>query len=235
MNRFLQCISGEIPEFIPVPPHSLHLKPQVKKNTTSDTDSVEEITKCLANMSLKMAKNINVRYCSNCGRIGHNFRSSKQTTLEETIRKIIQNKAIIDSKNSALQKDEEEETLDGPMRIDFVQKKEPATDVVTTKCKIKRLMIPTTTVDPGANLPIMTEDIAKRLKLVIDTKEKHDLSGIATTPTESIGIVRNVPVTFTRGCTIHSDFAVVSYHKPMLILPNTLRDKYDYDLHFLDK
>ncbi|CAJ0891580.1 3934_t:CDS:2 [Entrophospora sp. SA101] len=60
MNRFLQCISGEIPEFIPVPPHSLHLKPQVKKNTTSDTDSVEEITKCLANMSLKMAKNINV-------------------------------------------------------------------------------------------------------------------------------------------------------------------------------
>ncbi|CAJ0751301.1 17223_t:CDS:2, partial [Entrophospora sp. SA101] len=72
MNRFLQCISGEIPEFIPVPPHSLHLKPQ--------------------------------RYCSNCGRIGHNFRSSKQTTLEETIRKIIQNKAIIDSKNSALQK-----------------------------------------------------------------------------------------------------------------------------------
>ncbi|CAJ0629850.1 13646_t:CDS:2 [Entrophospora sp. SA101] len=58
MNRFLQCISGEIPEFIPVPPHSLHLKPQ--------------------------------RYCSNCGRIGHNFRSSKQTTLEETIRKIIQ-------------------------------------------------------------------------------------------------------------------------------------------------
>ncbi|CAJ0752894.1 2502_t:CDS:2 [Entrophospora sp. SA101] len=59
-TQFLQCISGEIPEFIPVPPHSLHLKPQVKKNTTSDTDSVEEITKCLANMSLKMAKNINV-------------------------------------------------------------------------------------------------------------------------------------------------------------------------------
>src|SRR5688572_28817879 len=62
-------------------------KTAIKKNTTSDTDSVEEITKGLANMSLnivKMAKNINVvaktvkksqRYCSNYGRIGNNSRS----------------------------------------------------------------------------------------------------------------------------------------------------------------
>ena len=126
--------------------------------------------------------------------------------------------------------DGEEETLDDPMEIDFVQRKDPATDVVTTKCKIKRLIIPAATVDPGANFPIMSEDIAKRLKLVIDTKEKHDLRGIATIPTESLGIVRNVPITFARGCTICSDFAVVKYPKPMLILPNTLLDKYDYDL-----
>src|SRR3954470_16854836 len=76
----------------------------------------------------------------------------------------------------------------------------------------------------------MSEDIPKRSKLVIDTKEKHDLRGIATTPTESLGIVRNVPVNFASGCTIYADFAVVKYPTPMLILPNTLLDKYNYDL-----
>jgi len=118
--------------------------------------------------------------------------------------------------------DGEDETLDDPMEIDFVQKKDPATDVVTTKCKIKRLVIPAATVDPGANFPIMSENISRRLKLDIDTREKHDLRGIATVPTESLGIVRNVPINFARGCTIYSDFAVVKYPKPMLILRNTL-------------
>ena len=116
------------------------------------------------------------------------------------------------------------------MEIDFVQRKEPATDVVTTKCKIKRLIIPAATVDPGANFSIMSENIAERLKLDIDTREKHDLRSIATIPTESLGIVRNVPINFAQGCTICSDFAVVKYPKPMLILPNTLLDKYDYNL-----
>ncbi|CAJ0844889.1 3384_t:CDS:2 [Entrophospora sp. SA101] len=109
---------------------------------------------------------------------------------------------------------EEEEIINDPMEIDF----------------IKRLIIPAATVDPGANFPIMSEDIAKRLKLVIDTKEKHDLRGIATIPTESLRTTRNVAVDFIPGCTICSDFAVVKYPKPMLILPNTLLDKYDYDL-----
>src|SRR5207237_9023988 len=103
-------------------------------------------------------------------------------------------------------------------------------DVLNTKCKIKRLIIQAATVDPGANFPIMSENIAERLKLDIDIKEKHDLRGIATVPTESLGIVRNIPINFARGCTICSDFAVVKYPKPMLILPNTLLDKYDYDL-----
>ena len=66
--------------------------------------------------------------------------------------------------------------------------------------------------------------------MVIDTKEKHDLRGIATIPTESLGTTRNVAVDFIPGCTICSDLAVVKYPKPMLILPNTLLDKYDYDL-----
>ena len=85
-------------------------------------------------------------------------------------------------------------------------------------------------VDPDTNFAIMIDDIFTRSKLLINTKEKHDLRSIATTPTESLGIVRNVPVNFTLRCTIYADFAVVKYPKPMLILPNTLLDKYNYDL-----
>ncbi|UZO01661.1 uncharacterized protein OCT59_020172 [Rhizophagus irregularis] len=164
----------------------------------------------------------------------------KRVSLEEIIRKIIQIEfenylpyIIQQAKNCVpvlAQDSDEEDILDGPMEINFIWKKEPATDVATVKCKIKRLVIPAGTVDPGANFPIMSEDIAKRLKLEIDTKEKHDLRGIATSPTESLGIVRNVPVNFAPGCTIYADFAVVKYPKPMLILPNTLLDKYNYDL-----
>ncbi|CAG8667417.1 4437_t:CDS:2, partial [Cetraspora pellucida] len=78
-------------------------------------------------------------------------------------------------------------------------KKDTATDVVTTKCKIKKLVILAATIDPGANFPIITEDIVKHLKFVINTKEKHNLSGIVTSPTELIGIIHNVLVTFTLG------------------------------------
>ncbi|CAG8635416.1 1572_t:CDS:2 [Paraglomus brasilianum] len=88
----------------------------------------------------------------------------------------------------AIPDSEDEETLDDPMEIDFVQRKRSG-----YRCY------------PGANFPIMSEDIAKRLKLVIDTKEKHDLRGIATIPTESLGTTRNVAVDF-------------------------IPDKYDYDL-----
>ena len=125
---------------------------------------------------------------------------------------------------------EEKEYLDDPIEIDFVQKKDPATDIATVQCKIKRLVIPGAVVDPGANFAIMSEDISKRSKLEINTKEKHNLRGVATTPTESLEIVRNVPVNFAPGCTIYADFAIVKYPKLMLILPNTLLDKYNYDL-----
>ncbi len=47
------------------------------------------------------------------------------------------------------------------MKIDFVQKKEPATDVVTIKYKIKRLVIPAGIVDPDANFSIISENISK--------------------------------------------------------------------------
>ncbi len=47
------------------------------------------------------------------------------------------------------------------MEIDFVQRKEPVTNVVTIKCKIKRLVILMSTVDPDANFLIMSQDIPK--------------------------------------------------------------------------
>src|SRR5439155_16877894 len=45
-----------------------------------------------------------------------------------------------------------------------------------------------------------------------------------------LGIVKNIPVNFASKCTIYADFAVVKYPKSMLILPNTLLNKYNYDL-----
>ncbi|CAG8647087.1 5645_t:CDS:10 [Cetraspora pellucida] len=75
--------------------------------------------------------------------------------------------------------DSDDEFIDDPMEIDFVQRKDLATDIVTTKCKINQM-----------------------IKVV----------------------------NFTSDCIIYSDFAVVKYSKLMLILPNTLLDKYNYDL-----
>ena len=55
---------------------------------------------------------------------------------------------------------------------------------------------------------------------------KNDLSGVATVPIESIGVARNLPITLAPGFTIHEDFIVVDYHKPMLIFSNQLLKKY---------
>ncbi|POG53545.1 hypothetical protein GLOIN_2v1886689 [Rhizophagus irregularis DAOM 181602=DAOM 197198] len=121
---------------------------------------------------------------------------------------------------------QEEEFLDGPMEIDFVKKKEPKTSVATVKCKIKRLKIPAMTLDSRAEPPIITKNIVVRVKAKIDESEKHDLSGIATVPIESIGVARNLPITLAPGLTIHEDFIVVDYHKPTLIFSNQLLKKY---------
>ncbi|RIB02993.1 hypothetical protein C2G38_2226281 [Gigaspora rosea] len=304
-----QSLYDETPEFVLMQAPSLPPKPQIKKNITSNTNDVDEITKGMADMSLnidiilvavlerKINNNAHIDSDSDTSTNGSESDSDsssessseseskaeinkkskthksckiknaeapplvsvpiskkekqslkslsqdEQSHLEKIIKKIIEE--VLNEKfgtittplfqpkaenSKTLADSEDDEFIDDPMEIDFVQRKEPATDVVTTKCKIKRLVIPGVTVDPGANFAIMSENIAKRLKLEIDTKEKHDLRGIATTPTESLGIVRNVPVNFAPGCTIYADFAVVKYPKPMLILPNTLLDKYNYNL-----
>src|SRR4051812_9644044 len=84
---------------------------------------------------------------------------TKRVSLEETIRKIIQIEFenylpyIIQQakKCELITQNLDDKFIDGPMKIDFVQRKELATDVITVKCKIKHLVIPAGTVDPGAN------------------------------------------------------------------------------------
>jgi hypothetical protein len=126
-----------------------------------------------------------------------------------------------DSDESSL----EEESLDDPMEIYFVQK-ELKTSVATVKCKIRCLKIPAMTLDSGAEPPIIMKNIVDHTKDKIDKSEKHDLSGVATVPIESIGIVHNLPITLAPGCTIHEDFVIVDYHKPTLIFSNQLLKKY---------
>ncbi|PKK55399.1 hypothetical protein RhiirC2_802493 [Rhizophagus irregularis] len=64
------------------------------------------------------------------------------------------------------------------------------------------------TLNSGAEPPIITKNIVDRVKDKIDKSEKHDLSGVAIVPIESIGVVRNLPITLAPGCTIHEDFVV---------------------------
>ncbi|POG68568.1 hypothetical protein GLOIN_2v1778214, partial [Rhizophagus irregularis DAOM 181602=DAOM 197198] len=124
-------------------------------------------------------------------------RHGKRVSLEETIRKIIQIEFenylpyIIQQAKKCVpalaQDSDEKDVLDGPMEIDFVKKKEPTTSIASIKCKIKRLKIPAMALDSCAELPIITPDIVEHVGYGIDKSIKHDLSGIATVPVESIG------------------------------------------------
>ncbi|RIB28848.1 hypothetical protein C2G38_2156803 [Gigaspora rosea] len=122
--------------------------------------------------------------------------------------------------------DGEDEMLDDPMEIDFIHWKEPTTSLATIPCKIKHLKILALVLDSGAEPPIMSEDIVKRVNWPIDKSKKYDLSSVATVPTESIGIAHNFSITFPLGFTIRKDFVVVRVPKPTLIFPNPLFKKY---------
>ena len=118
--------------------------------------------------------------------------------------------------------------MNSPMEIDFVQKKEPPTSIATVKYKIKHLKIPAMALDSCVELPIVTSDIVEHVGYGIDKSIKHDFSGIAILPIESVGIVHDLPISLTPGCIIYEDFVVVNYSKPMLIFSNSLLKKYRY-------
>ncbi|RGB33234.1 hypothetical protein C1646_761954 [Rhizophagus diaphanus] len=127
-----------------------------------------------------------------------------------------------DSDESSL----EEESLDDPMEINFIKKKELKTSVATVKCKIKRLKIPAMTLDSEAEPPIITENIVECIGAKIDKSEIHDLEDISTVPVESIRVVCNLPITLAPELTIIEDFIIMRYHKPTLIFSNKLLKKY---------
>ena len=160
---------------------------------------------------------------------------TKRVSLEETIRKIIQSEfdkflpyiiQQVKKCESVSAQELDEESIDDPMEIDFVRKKEPSTSIASIKCKIGRLKIPAMALDSCSEIAIITEDIVLRIKAVIDRSIKHDLSGVATVPVESIGVVHNLPITLAPGFTIYEDFIVIKYSKPMLIFSNPLLKKY---------
>ncbi|GET62920.1 hypothetical protein GLOIN_2v1886689 [Rhizophagus irregularis DAOM 181602=DAOM 197198] len=134
--------------------------------------------------------------------------ASKQIVASTEAKIVSQNDVSLSSKDSD-ESSLEEESLDDPMEINFVKKKEPKTSVATVKCKIRHLKIPAMTLDSGAEPPIITENIVERVGDKIDKSEIHDLEGISTVPVKSVGVVRNLPITLAPGLTIHEDFVVV--------------------------
>src|ERR1044071_1338388 len=109
--------------------------------------------------------------------------------------KIVSQNDLLPSSKDSDESSLEEESLDDPMKIDFVKKKEPKTSVATVKCKIRRLKIPAMTLNSGAEPPIITENIVECVGDKIDKSEIHNLEGISTVPVESVGVVRNLPIT----------------------------------------
>ena len=102
---------------------------------------------------------------------------TKRVSLEETIRKIIQSEfdkflpyiiQQVKKCESVSAQELDEESIDDPMEIDFVRKKEPSTSIASIKCKIGRLKIPAMALDSCSEIAIITEDIVLRIKAVID-------------------------------------------------------------------
>ncbi|GBB95909.1 hypothetical protein RclHR1_02640023 [Rhizophagus clarus] len=140
--------------------------------------------------------------------------------------KIVSQNDVLSSTKDSDESSLEEESLDDPMEIYFVQKKEPETNVATVKCKIKCLKIPAITLDSGTEPSIITENIVECIGAKIDKSEIHDLKGISTVLIESIGVVCNLPITLALRLTIIEDFIIMRYRKSTLIFSNKLIKKY---------
>ncbi|RIA93262.1 hypothetical protein C1645_819569 [Glomus cerebriforme] len=129
----------------------------------------------------------------------------REIPLEEIIHKILLSefKLIFPAHFS---QDSKEKSLDDPMEIYFIQKRELKTSVMTVKCKIKHLKIPAMTVDSGAEPPIITENIVEHVGAKINKSETHNLNyfyyysdkktiKFMTVPVESVGVIHNLPIT----------------------------------------
>ena len=113
------------------------------------------------------------------------------------------------------------ENVSEPMVFNILRK--PASDVVTIKCRINKLTIPSAVLDSGANCSIMSLHIAKKLGLDIDTTRATSIEGVAT-ESDTIGWVYNIPVS-VGFFTLLNDFIIVDDNKPALLLGTPWLDR----------
>lgn len=139
--------------------------------------------------------------------------------LEYILSKINRNNDQNSSQVSDSSKDVE--NVSEPMVFNILRK--PASDVVTIKCRINKLSIPSAVLDSGANCSIMSKNIAKKLKLDIDTSRSTSLEGVAT-ESDTIGWVYNVPISIGF-FTLVEDFIVVDDNNPALLLGTPWLDR----------
>jgi hypothetical protein len=101
-----------------------------------------------------------------------------------------------------------------------------ASDVVTIKTKVvapeseKSLVIPTTIFDTGSDSSLISNNIVKRLDLIVDRSNASDLSGVAT-KSDTIGTVYGLGILVYDGKNtkkIENDFMVVKSDKDFLLL-----------------
>ena len=113
------------------------------------------------------------------------------------------------------------ENVSEPMVFNILRK--TASDVVTIKCRINKLTIPTVVLDSGANCSIMSKNIAKKLGLDIDTSRPTSLEGVAT-ESDAIGWVYGIPISIGF-FTLVEDFIIVDDNKPALLLGTPWLDR----------
>src|SRR6185312_5815857 len=80
IGRFIQWLTGEVPEFVPLPKPDLPPKPQIKKVEVDSDEELANLTK--KQLKLHVAKAIkkavkSQHHCSKCHRIGHRSNSPK--------------------------------------------------------------------------------------------------------------------------------------------------------------
>ncbi|CAG8606998.1 10431_t:CDS:2, partial [Paraglomus brasilianum] len=138
------------------PTQPIYLALVTTSQEDSSSESEAEINVNISREKKRTNEAQSLRHIVLCLHRGDHNRPPKTQRFASSGYKKVSSKTLDSEDNES----ENEETINEPMEIDFIQKKEPATD-----------------------------DIAERLKLNIDTREKHDLRGIATVPTESLGIV----------------------------------------------
>ena len=130
--------------------HSTITSSQKKKSKTHKSHKIKDIEiSPLASVPIFKKEKQNLKF------LIQDEQSRLEKIIEKIIEKVLNEKfgtitILLHPQNGDFKTpadSEDDEFIDDPMEIDFVQRKEPATDVVTVKCKIKRLVILAGTVD----------------------------------------------------------------------------------------